>query len=200
MKDMLGSTCADEYKNDKQTKINKAISEILSALGEDISRPGLVDTPKRVAKSLIDLTCGQHMSPSDIVNNAIFPYKGDGMVLQKGIEFFSLCEHHLLPFFGKVYLAYMPNKNIIGLSKIGRIIDIFAKRLQVQENLTHQIASAIDNLLAPKGTAVLVEASHFCMMMRGVKKQGGSTMTSAFTGVFESNHVLRSDFLHAIKN
>jgi GTP cyclohydrolase I len=179
--------------------IARAISTVLSALGEDTSRSGLEDTPKRVATSLLDLTSGQGISPSDIVGDAIFPCDSQGMVLQKNIEFYSLCEHHLLPFFGRVHLAYLPNKRIIGLSKIGRIIDLFAKRLQVQENLTHQIATAIDNLLTPMGVAIMIEAHHFCMMMRGVNKQGASTTTSEFTGIFRNDHILRADFLHALK-
>lgn len=195
----MKETVTDKRAHDEQQKIGDAISQVLLSLGEDISRPGLLDTPKRVAKSLLDLTSGQAISPTDIVGDAIFPCESEGMILQKGVEFFSLCEHHLLPFFGQVHLAYVPNQKIIGLSKIGRIIDIFAKRLQVQENLTHQIASAIDYLLKPKGVAVFVEANHFCMMMRGVKKQGGVTITTEYAGEFKTDHVLRADFLRAIK-
>lgn len=180
--------------------ISDAVLQILEALKEDISRPGLKDTPKRVAKSLLDLTNGQHLTPADIVGDAIFPCESSGMILQKDVEFYSLCEHHLLPFFGKVHLAYLPDQKIIGLSKIGRVIDIFAHRLQVQENLTHQVAMAIDRLLKPRGVAVIIEAQHFCMMMRGVKKQGNRTLTSEYTGVFKSDHMLKTDFLQAIKN
>lgn len=179
--------------------ISDAVVKILEALKEDISRPGLKDTPKRVMKSLTYLTNGQHLTPSDVVGDAIFPCESQGMILQRDVEFYSLCEHHLLPFFGKVHLAYMPDNKIIGLSKIGRIIDVFAHRLQVQENLTHQLVTAIDQLLKPKGVAVIIEAQHFCMMMRGVKKQGNITQTSEYTGVFKEDHLLKTDFLQAIK-
>lgn len=184
----------------KADTINEAVVKILAALGEDISRPGLQDTPKRVADSFLDLTNGYGMSLSDVVGNAIFPCQAEGMVIQTGIEFFSLCEHHLLPFFGEVHVAYLPNQHIIGLSKIGRIIDLFAKRLQVQENLTYQIAHAIDSLLKPKGVAVQICASHFCMMMRGVKKQGAQTITTEFSGTFARDTAHKADFIAAIRN
>ncbi len=180
-------------------EISLSVLKILEALKEDTSRSGLKDTPDRVAKSLTYLTSGQHLTPADVVGDAIFPCESQGMILQKDVEFYSLCEHHLLPFFGKVHLAYMPDKRIIGLSKIGRIIDIFSRRLQVQENLCHQVASAIDSLLKPRGVAVIIEAQHFCMMMRGVKKQGNITETSEYTGVFATDHMLKADFLQAIK-
>lgn len=180
-------------------EISNSVFKILQALKEDVLRPGLKDTPERVAKSLTYLTNGQHLTAADVVGDAIFPCQSQGMVLQKDVEFYSLCEHHLLPFFGKVHLAYLPDQRIIGLSKIGRIIDIFAHRLQVQENLTHQVANAIDQLLKPRGVAVIIEAQHFCMMMRGVKKQGNLTHTSEYTGVFASDHLLKTDFLQAIK-
>lgn len=188
----------DDAKNQEQV-ISEAVSRMLSALGEDTLRAGLKDTPKRVAHALFELTSGQHIAPSDVIKNAIFPCESEGMILQRDIEFYSLCEHHLLPFFGKVHVAYLPDKKIIGLSKLGRVIDIFAKRLQVQENLTHQIRGALDDLLKPKGVAVVVEAQHFCMMMRGVKKQGGVTTTFEYSGVFNGDHSLKSDFLMAIK-
>lgn len=180
-------------------EISNSVFNILGALKEDPTRPGLKDTPERVAKSLTYLTNGQHLTASDVVGDAIFPCQAQGMILQKDVEFYSLCEHHLLPFFGKVHLAYLPDQKIIGLSKIGRIIDVFAHRLQVQENLTHQVASAIDQLLKPKGVAVIIEAQHFCMLMRGVKKQGNLTQTSEYTGVFLKDHLLKTDFLQAIK-
>ncbi len=183
----------------KDGDIASAIAHVITALGEDLARPGLVDTPIRVEKSLAELTSGYGISPADVVGDAIFPCEADGMILQKGIEFYSLCEHHLLPFFGEVHLAYLPNNKIIGLSKIGRLIDVFSKRLQVQENLTHQIVDAVTKLLRPKGVAIVVEASHFCMMMRGVKKQNGLTITCDFTGEFKSDHKLQSTFLEAIK-
>ncbi|HXW52781.1 MAG TPA: GTP cyclohydrolase I FolE, partial [Myxococcota bacterium] len=163
-----------------EAKIAEAIAKILEALNEDSSRSGLRDTPKRVAKSLIDLTSGQYLTLKDVTGGAIFPSDTEGMVLQRGIEFYSLCEHHLLPFFGHVHLAYLPDNRIVGLSKLGRIVDLFSRRLQVQENLTHQILTAIDDLLSPKGAAVAVEAEHLCMMMRGIKKQGAVTRTCEF--------------------
>lgn len=179
-------------------RISDAMRQILSSLGEDISRPGLKDTPLRVAKSLSYLTDGQGVHPSDVVGDAIFPCESEGMIVQKSIEFYSLCEHHLLPFFGHVHVAYVPDKKIIGLSKIGRIIDLFAKRLQVQEHLTHQIAEAVLQLLQPKGVAVVVQAQHFCMMMRGVQKQGALTMTSEYRGIFTIDNNVKQDFLKAI--
>ena len=185
---------------ENQQIIANAVSQILLALGENKEREGLLDTPKRVAKSLLELTSGHGVNPTDVVQGAIFSTESSGMVLQKDLEFHSLCEHHLLPFSGKVHVAYLPDKNIIGLSKISRVIDVFARRLQVQENLTLQIAKAIDDLLKPRGVAVMVEASHFCMMMRGVKKQGSLTLTSEFIGAFAQDNILRSDFLRTIKN
>lgn len=179
--------------------IERAMETILSTLGEDMARPGLRETPRRVAQSLRELTSGNRMRPADVVGGGIFPSESSGMILQKDIEFFSLCEHHLLPFYGHMHVAYLPDKKIIGLSKIGRIIDIFARRLQVQENLTHQIAHSLNELIEPKGVAVLVEANHFCMMMRGVKKQGALTVTSEYLGTFAGDHALRTDFLHAAK-
>ncbi len=178
-----------------KTLIAKSVADMLSALGEDIKRPGLVDTPERVAKSLIELTYGYHTSIHDLAQDALFVSDTMGMVIQRGIEFYSLCEHHMLPFFGQVHVAYLPHQKIIGLSKVGRIIDVFSKRLQVQEHLTYQIAQALDNLLKPRGVAVSIEASHFCMMMRGVKKQGSLTTTREYTGEFRSNHKLRREFL-----
>ena len=181
------------------TIISNAVAQIIEALGEDQDRPGLKDTPLRVAKSLLYLTDGQNMHPTDIVGDAIFPGESEGMILQKGIEFYSLCEHHLLPFFGQVHVAYLPNNKIIGLSKVGRIIDMFAKRLQVQEHLTHQIAYSIQDLLKPKGVAVIIEAQHFCMMMRGVQKQGALTMTSEYLGAFKDDARAKQDFLNNVQ-
>lgn len=183
----------------KQLQLKNAAAQILSALGENTEREGLRDTPNRVADSWLDLTSGYGISASDIIKDAIFPSESLGMVLQKDIEFYSLCEHHLLPFFGHVHVAYIPDQKIVGLSKVGRIIDIFAKRLQVQEHLTQQIANSLHDVLKPKGVAVFVEAQHFCMMMRGVKKQGNITQTTEYRGVFEQDFNLRLEFLQAIK-
>ncbi|HXW60201.1 MAG TPA: GTP cyclohydrolase I FolE [Myxococcota bacterium] len=183
----------------KQLQLKNAVSQILSAVGENTERNGLIGTPDRVAESFKELTSGYGLSASDIVQDAIFPCEALGMVLQKDIEFYSLCEHHLLPFFGHVHVAYIPDRKIIGLSKVGRLIDVFAKRLQVQENLTHQIASALHDILRPKGVAVLIEAQHFCMMMRGVKKQGNITQTKEYRGIFIEDINVRLEFLQAIK-
>lgn len=179
--------------------IKQSVEDILKALGEDTNRPGLKDTPERVFGSLTFLCEGYNKEPKDIVGDALFPCESEGIIIQKGIEFFSLCEHHMLPFFGQVHVAYLPNKQIIGLSKIGRLIDMFARRLQVQENLTHQIAHAIDGLLSPKGVGVIIEAQHFCMMMRGVKKQGATTITSEYRGELATNQVCKNDFLENIR-
>jgi GTP cyclohydrolase I len=186
-------------KNYHESDVASAVAQIITSLGEDLARPGLRDTPMRVTKSFAELTSGYGVNPADIVSDALFPCASAGMILQKGIEFYSLCEHHLLPFFGEVHLAYFPHEKIIGLSKIGRLIDVYAKRLQVQENLTHQIVDALTNLLHPKGIAIVVEARHFCMMMRGVKKQNGLTVTCEYTGAFKTDHDLRMNFLEAIK-
>jgi GTP cyclohydrolase I len=186
-------------KSIEEQAIGDAIKQIIHAIGEDIARPGLRDTPARVSRSFFDLTSGYKMTAADAVGDALFPCESDGMVLQTGIEFFSLCEHHLLPFFGHVHVAYVPNQKIIGLSKIGRLIDVFTKRLQVQEQLTHDIAHAINKLLLPQGVAVQISANHFCMMMRGVKKQGAKTITTEFLGTFKNDSQNRADFLHAIK-
>lgn len=183
----------------RQKNISRAICSMLQSLGEDLERPGLVDTPQRAAQAFLDLTSGSRTTPSDIMNGAVFPCQSSGMVVQKGIEFYSLCEHHLLPFFGRIHVAYLPDQKIIGLSKVGRIIDIFARRLQVQEMLTHQIAHAINDFVKPHGVAVVVEASHLCMMMRGVKKQGGLTLTSEYIGLFKNDLALRSEFAATIK-
>lgn len=184
----------------KQQIIANAISEILDAVGENKHRTGLIDTPVRVAQSMFELTSGQGMTPADVIKDALFPTESSGMVLQRDLEFFSLCEHHLLPFSGKVHVAYLPDKKIIGLSKIPRIVDIFARRLQVQENLTHEIAHALNEILKPKGVAIIIEASHFCMMMRGVRKQSSVTITSEYLGEFLHNSDLRAEFLRSTQN
>jgi len=175
------------------------VKEMLLAVGEDPEREGLVRTPLRVAKAMDFLTSGYTTSLDEAVNNAIFETDADEMVIVKDIEFYSLCEHHMLPFFGKAHIAYLPNKRIIGLSKMARIVDLFARRLQVQERLTNQVADAIEGVLDPHGVAVVMEGSHFCMMMRGVQKQGSSMVTSAMRGGFKSNHSTRSEFMELIK-
>lgn len=174
------------------------VRAILAKIGEKPDREGLARTPLRVAKALEFLTSGYSTSVEEVVSNAIFASDADEMVLVKDVEFYSLCEHHMLPFFGKAHVAYMPNSKIIGLSKIARIVDVFARRLQVQERLTNEVADAIDSILDPHGVAVVMEGSHFCMLMRGVQKQGSSMVTSAMLGGFKNNPSSRAEFLELI--
>ena len=169
--------------------------EVLGLLGEDLSREGLVKTPERYEKAMRYLLSGNHTHLSDIVNGALFSVACDEMVVVKNIEFFSMCEHHLLPFFGKVHIAYLPKDKVIGLSKLPRIVDMFARRLQVQERMTQQIAEAVAEVVSPRGVGVLCEAQHFCMMMRGVEKQHSGTVTSAMLGSFRKSKATRDEFL-----
>ncbi|HYO82456.1 MAG TPA: GTP cyclohydrolase I FolE [Bryobacteraceae bacterium] len=169
--------------------------QVLEGLGEDPSREGLARTPVRAEKALQFLTSGYRMDLERIVNDALFDVQYDEMVIVKDIEFFSLCEHHLLPFEGKAHVAYLPSGKVIGLSKIPRIVDMFARRLQVQERLTQQIAETIQDVLQPKGVGVILEARHFCMMMRGVEKQHSGTVTSAMLGAFRERKETRDEFL-----
>src|SRR5579863_1897636 len=177
------------------TKVAARMREILDMIGEDASREGLLRTPERYEKALRFLTSGYSTSLEEIVNEAIFTVKVDEMVMVKDIEFFSMCEHHLLPFYGKVHVAYLPKDKVIGLSKIPRIVNMFARRLQLQERLTQQIAEAVESVISPRGVAVMAEAQHFCMMMRGVEKQGSSTITSTMLGSFRTNKSTRDEFL-----
>ncbi len=174
------------------------MKEVLGMLGEDPSREGLVDTPERYEKAMRFLTRGYSESLEQIVNRAVFTVKCDEMVVVKDIEFFSMCEHHLLPFFGKVHVAYLPKNKVIGLSKIPRIVNMFARRLQLQERLTQQVAEAVESAISPRGVAVLVEARHFCMMMRGVEKQHSGTVTSTMLGGFRANKATRDEFLSIV--
>jgi GTP cyclohydrolase I len=176
------------------------VRQTLLYLGEDPDREGLERTPLRVAKALDFLTSGYEMTLEEIVNNAIFESDADEMVLVKDVEFYSLCEHHMLPFFGKAAVAYLPRGKIIGLSKVARIVDMFARRLQVQERLTNQIADAVAQALDPHGVAVVMEGSHFCMMMRGVQKQGSSMVTSAIRGGFRNDPRTRAEFFELINH
>ena len=176
----------------------KNIKSVLKEIGEDPSREGLLKTPERVAKSLNFLTNGYDFNPSDILKKAMFKEQYSQMVLVKDIELYSLCEHHMLPFFGKAHVAYIPNGHIVGLSKIPRVVDIFARRLQVQERLTDQIKDSIQETLNPKGVAVVIEAQHLCMQMRGVEKQHSSTTSSAFSGLFLRDEKTRSEFMNLI--
>ncbi len=172
--------------------------EMLEMLGEDPSREGLVRTPERYEKAMRFLTCGYSANLVELVNNAIFQVECDEMVIVMDIEFFSMCEHHLLPFFGKVHVAYLPKDQVLGLSKIPRIVDMYARRLQLQERLTQEIADAIAGVISPRGVGVLVEARHFCMMMRGVEKQHSGTITSTMLGAFRSNKATRDEFLSLV--
>ncbi len=171
------------------------IRDVLAALGEDIGRDGLVKTPERVEASLRFLTQGYHMSVADAIGEAVFAETHQSMIMVRDIELYSLCEHHLLPFFGRAHVAYIPNGKILGLSKVARIVDVFARRLQVQERLTDQIADAIMDVLMPSGVGVVIEAAHFCMMMRGVQKQNSRTVTSALRGIFRDDSKTRVEFL-----
>jgi GTP cyclohydrolase IA len=174
------------------------MKDVLEMLGEDPSREGLVQTPERYEKAMRYLTSGYTTSLDEIVNNALFTVKVDSMVIVKDIEFFSMCEHHMLPFFGKMHVAYLPKDKVIGLSKIPRIIDMYARRLQLQERLTQQVAEAMVDVISPRGVGVLCEARHFCMMMRGVEKQHSGTVTSTMLGSFRSNKSTRDEFLSLV--
>jgi len=174
------------------------VREMLAELGEDPSREGLLKTPERVEKSLRWLTRGQEMDVREVVGDALFEEGYDNMVLVRDIEFYSLCEHHMLPFFGQAHVAYVPNGRVVGLSKVARVVDVFARRLQVQERLTDQIADALVEVLEPRGVGVVLEASHFCMMMRGVEKQNSRTLTSALRGSFRDDADTRGEFLRLV--
>ena len=187
----------DRYNPDKVARIASHYNEILILLGEDPSRQGLLKTPERVAKALQYLTHGNDLDPATILRSAMFEEEYSQMVVVKDIEVYSLCEHHMLPFFGKAHVAYIPNGHIVGLSKIPRVVDIYARRLQVQERLTNEIRDCIQNTLNPMGVAVVVECKHLCMCMRGVQKQNSVTTTSAFTGEFAKERT-RSEFLRLI--
>jgi GTP cyclohydrolase I len=173
--------------------------EMLTRLGEDPTRDGLLHTPERMEKSMAFLTRGYTMDVTAVLHDALFDVDYDEMVIVKDIEFFSLCEHHLLPFFGKAHIAYVPNGKVIGLSKIPRLVDVFSRRLQVQERLTRQVGEAITEAINPQGVAVILDAQHLCMMMRGVEKQHSSTVTSAMLGVFKTQLQTRNEFLSLIR-
>jgi GTP cyclohydrolase IA len=181
-------------------KLQKIISELIETIGEDPKREGLLNTPKRVARAYEFLTAGYNTKIETVMNSAIFNEKYNEMVLVKNIDFYSLCEHHMLPFYGKVHVAYIPDGKIVGLSKIPRIVDVFARRLQVQERMTQQIAETLLEYLNPQGVAVVSEAYHMCMMMRGVEKQNSSATASAMLGVFREDVRTRTEFLTLIKD
>ena len=180
--------------------MQELIARLLAKLGEDPAREGLRDTPKRVEKALRFLTSGYAADVDAVINNALFTVDYSEMVIVKDIDFYSLCEHHLLPFFGKCHVAYIPSHRVIGLSKIPRLVDVFSRRLQVQERLTHQIAGVIRDKESPLGVAVVMEGTHLCMSMRGVEKQNSFAVTSAMLGVFRENARTRSEFLELIKH
>jgi GTP cyclohydrolase IA len=175
------------------------VREIIKLLGEDPNREGLRKTPERFERALKFLTGGYHQNLDHVLNGATFAVAYDEMVIVKDIEFFSLCEHHLLPFFGKAHVAYLPNKRVLGLSKIARLVNMFARRLQIQERLTSQVAQAIEEKIAPQGVGVIIEARHLCMQMRGVEKQHGLAVTSAMLGAFRHNQQTRDEFLALIR-
>lgn len=175
------------------------IKQMLIEMGEDPEREGLRDTPERVDKSLRFLTKGYHQNIGEVFNGAFFPISSDEMVIVKEIEFYSLCEHHMLPFFGVCHVGYLPNKKVVGLSKLPRVVEFFSRRLQIQEQLTCQIAEAVSEHVTPHGVGVVIEAQHLCMMMRGVQKQRSKTVTSAMLGVFKSDPKTRAEFLNLLR-
>ena len=189
----------EEYNLQVTDDVKERYKNILRDLGEDPKRNGLLDTPERAAKAMQFLTQGYHQDPEEILKSAMFEESYNEMVIVKDIELYSLCEHHILPFFGKAHVAYIPNGHIVGLSKIPRIVDVFARRLQVQERLTEQILDCIDTTLKPQGVAVVIEAAHMCMMMRGVQKQNSVTTTSGFRGAFREMET-RNEFLKLISD
>ena len=185
--------------NAKEESIAALVRRMIPIIGEDPNREGLRKTPERFEKALKFLTSGYHQNVEHILNGATFSVAYDQMVIVKDIEFFSLCEHHLLPFFGKCHVAYLPNKKVIGLSKVARLVNMFARRLQIQERLTSQIAQAIEERISPEGVGVIIEARHLCMQMRGVEKQHGQAVTSAMLGAFRHNKETRDEFLSLAK-
>lgn len=189
----------DQYDADQTDELTNAFERIIGMLGEDTKREGLLKTPERVAKSWQFLTQGYDQNPKQIIESAIFHEDHNEMVIVKNIELFSVCEHHMIPFFGKAHIGYLPNGKITGLSKFARVVDAYSRRLQVQERLTTQIMHCIHDVLEPHGVAVVIEAKHMCMMMRGVEKQNSVTTTSSFTGIFEQS-TTRSEFIRLIQS
>jgi GTP cyclohydrolase I len=196
---MDGYEKIEQYNEEKVNLISEHYSKIITQLGEDVHREGLEKTPERVAKAMQFLTHGYDINPEEILKAAMFKEDHNHMVIVKNIEVYSMCEHHMLPFFGKAHIAYIPNGHIVGLSKIPRVVDAFARRLQVQERLTDQIKDCIQKTLNPKGVAVVIEAQHMCMQMRGIQKQNSTTTTSSFTGAFEKDST-RKEFIALISH
>jgi len=196
--DINGYSRIDYFDDEKTRRLSDIYKEVLSLLGEDPDREGLNLTPERVAKSLQFLTQGYVIKPEDIIRSAMYEEKYNEMVIVKDIELFSLCEHHMIPFMGKAHVAYIPKRHITGLSKIARVVEAYARRLQLQERLTVQIRDCIHETLDPLGVAVVIEARHMCMVMRGIQKQNSVTTTSAFTGDFLNNVSTREEFIHLI--
>ena len=188
-----------EVMNAAEGPIAPHVRAMLALLGEDPTREGLLRTPARVEKAMQFLTSGYHANVQSLVNDAIYSVKYDEMVIVRDIEFFSMCEHHMLPFFGKIHVAYIARNKVIGLSKIPRLVNVFARRLQIQERLTQQLAECLHDLLDPQGVGVICEAQHFCMMMRGVEKQGSSTITSSMLGAFRDQKQTRDELLALVK-
>lgn len=187
----------EEFNSETTNNLSELYKNIITNIGEDIEREGLVNTPLRVAKAMQFITQGYSMNPEKIIKSAMFKEDYQSMVIVKNIEIYSLCEHHMIPFFGKAHVAYIPNGYVTGLSKIARVVDAFARRMQLQERLTNQIKDCIQNTLNPLGVAVVIEAQHLCMMMRGIQKQNSVTTTSAFTGAF-TKEATREEFIHLI--
>jgi GTP cyclohydrolase IA len=185
--------------NTSLNTMEQAYRDIISAIGEDLSRPGLLDTPLRAAKAMQFLTRGYEQDVDKVINNALFPSSSEEMVIVKNIELYSMCEHHMLPFIGKCHVAYLPNGKVLGLSKIARIVDMYARRLQIQENLTKEIAEVIIQKTDAAGAAVIIEAQHMCMMMRGVEKQNSVMTTSCMLGAFRNSQNTRNEFLSLIR-
>lgn len=184
----------------KMEEFSRLIRRQLELLGEDPDRDGLAKTPDRVAKSFAFLTSGYSQNPKEVLNDALFDVRSDEMVIVKDIDFYSLCEHHLLPFFGKCHIAYLPSAKVVGLSKLPRLVELFARRLQVQERMTTEIAQTISELIQPQGVAVVIEAQHLCMAMRGVEKQNSYALTSSMLGAFRDDARTRAEFLDLIKH
>jgi GTP cyclohydrolase I len=189
-----------DSSEERNPVLERLIRDVLKEIGEDPSREGLERTPERVAKAYRYLTSGYGQDPAEVLNGALFTEDYDEMVVVKDIDFYSVCEHHVLPFFGKCHVAYMPSHKIVGLSKIARLVEMYSRRLQVQERLTTQIAQTINEVLQPRGVAVVMEALHMCMLMRGVEKQNSKAVTSAMLGAFRANPETRAEFMELIKS